>query len=96
MKRIFKYLIALAILVTIVVSYNCVNAANGSFSVSVASSNLTKGKTTSITITAKNCGGQFSITSSNSKVVSVSTSSEWVESGSKKIKGKLSSVKKAK
>ena len=85
MKRIFKYLIALAILVTIVVSYNCVNAANGSFSVSVASSNLTKGKTTSITITAKNCGGQFSITSSNSKVVSVSTSSEWVESGSKKI-----------
>lgn len=85
MKRIFKYLIALAILVTIVVSYNCVNAANGSFSVSVASSNLTKGKTTSITITAKNCGGQFSITSSNSKVVSVSTSSEWVESGNKKI-----------
>ena len=85
MKRIFKYLIALAILVTIVVSYNCVNAANGSFSVSVASSSLTKGKTTSITITAKNCGGQFSITSSNSKVVSVSTSSKWVESGSEKI-----------
>lgn len=85
MKRIFKYLITLAILVTIVVSCNCVNAANGSFSVSAASSNLTKGKTTSITITAKNCGGQFSITSSNSKVVSVSTSSKWVESGSEKI-----------
>ena len=85
MKKILKSLIALVILSSFIASYSCVNAATGSFSVSAASTSLTKGKTTSITITAKNCGGQFSISSSNSSVVSVSSSSEWVESGSKKV-----------
>lgn len=85
MKKIFKYVIATILLVSIIASYNYVNAADGSFSISAASKNLTKGKTTSITITAKNCGGQFLITSSDSDVASVSSSSEWIESGSKKI-----------
>ena len=85
MKKILKSLIALVILSSFIASYSCVNAATGSFRVSAASTSLTKGKTTSITITAKNCGGQFSISSSNSSVVSVSSSSEWVESGSKKV-----------
>ena len=85
MKKILKSLIALVILSSFIASYSCVNAATGSFSVSAASTSLTNGKTTSITITAKNCGGQFSISSSNSSVVSVSSSSEWVESGSKKV-----------
>ena len=64
MKKILKSLIALVILSSFIASYSCVNAATGSFSVSAASTSLTKGKTTSITITAKNCGGQFSISSS--------------------------------
>ena len=56
-----------------------------SFSVT-SSRSLTVGGTSSITITANSCGGKFTISSSDSSVVSVSTSSIWVESGSSTVK----------
>ena len=60
-------------------------AAKGSFSISKSSVTLTKGKSTTFKITAKNCGGKFTVTSSNTKVATVSSSKPWVESGSVSI-----------
>lgn len=57
----------------------------GSFSVSASSSSINVGSTTNINITAKDCGGKFTITSSDSNIVSVNESSKWVESGSQSI-----------
>ncbi len=53
-------------------------AAGGSFSVSKSSVTLDEGKTTSFTISVTNCEGQFSISSSDSSVATVSSSSEWI------------------
>ena len=61
------------------------NAATGSFSVSASSTSINVGSTTNINITAKDCGGKFAITSSDSNIVSVSESSKWIESGSQSI-----------
>lgn len=61
------------------------NAATGSFSVSASSSSINVGSTTNINITAKDCGGKFTITSSDSSIVSVNEYSKWVESGSQSI-----------
>lgn len=55
-------------------------AATGSFSIVADSSNITVGDTTKLKVTATNCGGKFSIKSSDSNIVSVSSSSEWIES----------------
>lgn len=57
----------------------------GSFSVSPASKEMNIGDTANITITATNCGGKFSIVSSNPDVVVVNSSSEWIEESSKNI-----------
>lgn len=54
------------------------HAAQGNFSISKSSVTLTAGNTTTFTITATNCEGQFTISSSNSSVVEVSSSSVWV------------------
>lgn len=61
------------------------NVSAASFSVT-SSRSLTVGGTNTITITANGCGGKFTISSSDSSVVSVSTSSIWVESGSGTVK----------
>lgn len=78
MKRQKIYLILIACILILssfpIVSY----AAKGSFSISKSSITLDKGKSTSFTITATNCEGQFTISSSDSSIVSVSESSVWV------------------
>lgn len=56
----------------------------GSFSVS-ASSSINVGATTNLNITATKCGGRFTISSSDSSIVSISESSKWVETGSETI-----------
>ena len=53
-------------------------AAKGSFSVSKSSATLDVGDSTSVTISTSNCEGKFTISSSNSSVVSVSNSEIWV------------------
>lgn len=53
-------------------------AAEGSFSLSKTSVTLTEGSNTTFSIKATNCEGKFTITSSNSNVVKVSSSSIWV------------------
>ena len=84
MKRLFKIFLLVGLFIAMFAIISKVNAA-GSFSVSPTSKSIEKGKTATITITAKDCGGQFEISSSNSDVASVSSSSEWIESGSKTI-----------
>ena len=60
-------------------------AVNGSFSVNKSSETIEIGKTTTFLITATNCAGKFTITSSNNNVASVSSNGEWIENGSKEI-----------
>lgn len=68
-------ILLVACMVLSVTSY----ASSGSFSLNASSKELKVGGTTTIGITANNCGGQFKITSSDSSVVAVSTSSQWIE-----------------
>ena len=78
------------IIITFVISILLLSLSNvvlgaGSFSISSSSKSLTKGKTTTISVTANNCAGQFSISSSNPSVVSVSSSSTWLDNSSATI-----------
>ena len=52
-------------------------AATGSFSIGVGSSSLNVGGSTTLSVTATNCEGKFTISSSDSSVVAVGTSSIW-------------------
>ena len=52
--------------------------AKGSFTVNKTSVTLTEGNTTTFTINGSSATGKVSITSSNSSVATVSSSSEWI------------------
>lgn len=74
------------LLFIIIISISIMSKATiGSFSISASSSSIDVGSTANINITAKDCGGKFTITSSDSNIVSVNESSKWVESGSQSI-----------
>ena len=83
MKKVLRKLILIALIISIALTLASITnyAATGSFGTSITSANLSIGETTSFTISTTNCGGRFSISSSNSSVASVSTSSVWAESG---------------
>lgn len=57
----------------------------GNISISTSNINVTKGKTTSFTITANNSAGKVDISSSNPNIVSVSTSSLFLDMESSKV-----------
>lgn len=82
-KRIKIILIVSSIL--ILLGINSVYAASGSFSVNKTSATIEIGATTTFSITTTNCGGKFTITSSNTSVATVSSSGEWIENASKDI-----------
>lgn len=74
-----KIIVAILLIFILTVSLSItVQAAKGSFSISKTSVSLTEGGTTTFNITATNCEGQFTISSSNSSVVKVSQSSVWI------------------
>ena len=83
MKKVLRKLILIALIISIALTLASITnyAATGSFGTSISSATLSIGETTSFTISTTNCGGRFSISSSNSSVASVSTSSVWAESG---------------
>lgn len=83
-KKIIKTIVIFFTILLIVIQYK-VFAVDASFSIDKTSINIEKGKTTTFNITANNCGGQFTISSSNPSVVEVSSSQEWIENGSKTI-----------
>lgn len=82
-KNIKKIYLFIIIFLSIMLYNSVVSAA--SFSASASKTTLEKGKNATITITAKECGGRFDITSSNSSVVSVNESNKWVENGSSSV-----------
>lgn len=83
-KRLKIILIITGIL--ILLGMKNVFAANGSFSINKNSVAINVGETTTFSITASNCAGKFTVTSSNASVATVNTNSEWIENASKEIK----------
>lgn len=82
-KRLKIILIITVIL--ILLGMKNVFAANGSFSINKNSVAINVGETSTFSITATNCAGKFTVTSSNTSVATVSTNSEWIENASKEI-----------
>ena len=83
MKKVLRKLILIALIISIALTLASITnyAATGSFGTSISSATLSIGETTSFTISTTNCGGRFSISSSNSNVASVSKSEVWAENG---------------
>ena len=74
-----KRVIVLLLITIMTLSLNSFAATTGSFSTSISSKELNKGESVSVSVTTTNCAGQFTISSSDSSVASVNTSSIWVE-----------------
>lgn len=80
-KKILKINLCL-IMLFIFISCTAQVFAAGSFSLSKSSSSITEGKTDSFTINGSNATGRVDITSSNTSVATVSSSSKWLENNS--------------
>ncbi len=78
MKINKKLLTGVLIIAFMLLFSNMCLAAKGTFSLSKSSVKLKEGKTTTFNIKVSNCEGKFTISSSNTSVAKVSTSSEWV------------------
>lgn len=78
MKKIKNLLLILAIFLVLPVSV----FASGSISPSPRSLTITKGSTATFRITASNAVGRVDISSSNSSIASINTSSQWLENNS--------------
>ena len=83
-KKILKFNLCLIILF-ILISCTAQVYAAGSFSLSKSSSSITEGKTDSFTINGSDATGRVDITSSNTSVATVSSSSQWLENSSASI-----------
>ncbi len=83
-KRLKIILIISSIL--ILLGMNSTFAATGSFSINKTSATIKIGESTTFSVTATNCGGKFTFTSSNPNVATVSSAGEWVENSSTEIK----------
>ena len=79
-KRILKILLFDLLLMMFTVR---VSAA--SYSISAGSTNLTKGKSTKLTIKGSDLAGRFNITTSNSNVISISEDRVWIDNNSYSI-----------
>ena len=77
-KKILKINLCL-IMLFIFISCTAQVFAAGRFSLSKSSSSITEGKTDSFTINGSNATGRVDITSSNTSVATVSSSSKWLE-----------------
>lgn len=73
MKIILSLIITMIIAMLIPINVQ----AAGSYSLSKSSASITTGGTTSITVTTSGCEGKFNVSSSNTSVATVSTSSFW-------------------
>ena len=83
-KSTIKAIIGLIMFFLIILAFENPSLA-ASFSVSAAKTTLNVGDSTSLTINASDCLGQFTISSSDSSVVSVGESSKWIENTSASI-----------
>ena len=77
MKKIISVLLAMMLLVGIV----SINAfAAGGISVSTGSLSLKPGENGTVTVSASNCAGMISVSSSDSSVATASASTDWIDS----------------
>jgi len=76
-----KVVVIICFVVTMTLVSSFAYAAS-SLSIAAGSTSLTVGSSTTLTIRANNVTGRINITSSNPGVISLSSSSEWVENGS--------------
>lgn len=83
-NKILKVNLCLA-MIFIFVACTFQSFAAGSFSLSKSSTSITEGKTDSFSINGSNATGRVDITSSNTNVATVSSSSEWLENNPKSI-----------
>ena len=72
--------------ILILLGISKVYAVEGNFSVNKNSETLNVGQSTTFLISATNCGGKFTITSSNPNVVNVDLTEDWIENSSKEVK----------
>ena len=87
-KKILVLLLALAFIIPI-------NVNAGSLGISASSTSVTTGSSVRITVRANGLAGRFSVTSSNSGVLSGGTGSEWIENESKTYTFNAKNVGKA-
>ena len=80
-----KKIILALILMLLLVLFMQIPSYAASFSISAAKSSLNVGNTTTLTINGKGCLGKFTITSSDSSIVSVSEGSAWIEDANQSI-----------
>lgn len=85
MKKTRQFISLIAILCFIILLSNTCLAAKGSFGVSKTSVTLTEGGSTTFTINVSNSEGKFTISSSDTSVVAVSSTSEWIDKNGKTI-----------
>lgn len=83
-KKVFKNILIIALLLFLLMINNSVFAA-GSFSLNKSSATITEGKTTTFSINGSSATGRVDITSSDTSVATVSSSSEWLENSSSTI-----------
>jgi len=70
-------------IILIIITFTAINvSAAGSVTVSPGNMNLQPGGSKTLTITAVNAAGRIDISSSNTKVATVSLASQWIENGS--------------
>lgn len=75
LKKITIILMLIAMVMALIPTN--VKAAAGAFSLNKSSASLNIGGTTTVTVTIANCEGKFTVSSSNTNVATVSTSSFW-------------------
>ena len=83
-KKIFRNILMIVVLLFCLMINNTVFAA-GSFKLNKSSTTITEGKTTTFSINGVSATGRVDITSSNTSVATVSSSSEWLENTSSTV-----------
>ena len=79
MRKFKKVLVIVTVLMLVLTVLPVSVFAAGSYSTSVNKTTITAGKTATLTITAKQAAGQFTVSSSNPAVATVSKSSMWID-----------------
>lgn len=81
MKNIYKYISLIMICFVALIS----EVAAAGYSINVTSKSVTIGNSVTLTINGSDIAGKFNISSSNSSVISVSSSSVWIDNNSQSI-----------
>lgn len=84
MKKKITIIPIILLIILMLMNIN-VFAATGSFQISAKSKSLTVGGTTTLSITAKECAGVFTVTSSDSSVIAVGSVPDWIEEETKTV-----------